>query len=58
MQYTLGETVIAISDNAKGEIVTLLSSTFFIRWLDSNNIVEYPLETESVRKLWPWEQNS
>ncbi len=58
MQYTLGETVVAISDNAKGKVIDVNNNTFVVRWSDGDGVIEYPTETELLRKLWPWEQNS
>ncbi len=58
MQYTLGETVVAVSDNVKGEVVYVSANTFSVNWLDGNGVVQYPTETESVRKLWPWENET
>ncbi len=55
MYYTVDETVIAISDNTKGEVVGVGNGVFYVTWLGDINAVTYPIETERVRKLWPWE---
>ncbi len=59
MQYTMGETVVAVSDNVKGEVTYVDDFIVRVQWTDAKDVpVVYPTETESVRKLWPWEQNS
>ncbi len=58
MQYTVGETVIAVLDNVTGKVtdVNPFTGDMQIKWLEEGGLsLTYPADTERVRKLWPWE---
>ena len=58
MQYTSGETVVAVLDNVKGKVIDVnpFTGTIIVQWLDGGGLsLTYPADSDRVRKLWPWE---
>jgi hypothetical protein len=55
----VGETVVAVLDNVRGKVTDInpFAETFMVKWLDGDGglSLTYPIGTERVRKLLPWE---
>ncbi len=53
--FMVGDTVVAVTDNCAGTVVSVGTDIFIVRWSNGSFSVEYPTDTEQVRKAWPWE---
>jgi len=52
--FAVGETVVAVVDGERGEIIRTTSR--FIEVTFGDCTVLFPLGTEAIRGLWPWEK--
>jgi len=55
--YGVGETVVSVVDGERGTVVSLerAGGVFFVEWRDGEFPVAYPLGTDQIRRVYPWE---
>ena len=56
--WSVAQTVVAVSDNAKGRIVAVGESTIDVEWPTYDGVadpVTYPKDALGIRKPFPWE---
>ncbi len=55
--FAVGDTVVAVADGERGtvtDVSVVVAPVFEVRWAGGSTAI-FPLDTEAVRKSWPWE---
>ena len=56
--YAIGETVFSVVDGARGKVSrtsTVVAPLVCVLWNGAAEDVIYPMDTQIIRKAWPWE---
>lgn len=57
--YAVGETVVSVVDGERGTVTgasTVVAPLVTVRWQNAvGEDVIYPMDTQLIRRLWPWE---